>query len=267
MLTATFSCFDGLSESGEFRLWQQGVLSWSDFESGENFKLSPRKTESIRQQIPGARVALEAGIADWFLNRLNSRAKVRVYPHFRDGIRFLDIETTGLGPAAEVTTIAIYSGKRLSVFVEGINLHEFPKILKGAELLVTFNGQRFDLPILRKRFKMGLGLPHLDLLPVAKANGYHGGLKACEKKMKLKRQVGDDLDGREAVRLWKRYQNFNDLEALRLLLAYNCQDALSLERILMRLYNDEMCRHPLFMKMTPGINPDVWEPFRSLTIE
>jgi len=190
MLTATFSCFHGLSESAELRLWQRGVLSWKQFEDSRKDCFSVRKTAGVKQQIREARAALDAGLADWFLNRLKPGFRTRVYPHFIEGVRFLDIETTGLGINAEITTVAVYDGRRLSVFVEGINLHEFPGVLKGAGLLVTFNGQRFDLPMLRKRFKIDLAIPHIDLMPVVKAHGYHGGLKACERKMGLKRGGG-----------------------------------------------------------------------------
>lgn len=258
MLTATFSCFHGLSENAELRLWQRGVLSWNQFEDSQRDWFSARKTAGVKHQIREARAALDAGLADWFLNRLKPGFRTRVYPHFIEGVRFLDIETTGLGDSAEITTVAVYDGSRVSAFIEGINLHAFPRVLKGAELLVTFNGGRFDLPMLRKRFKIDLGIPHLDLMPVVKAHGYHGGLKACEGKMGLKRQVSGDIDGAEAVRLWHRYREFNDTEALRLLIAYNCQDVISLECILRRLYNRDMARHPLFKIIPPSVEPDVW---------
>ncbi len=259
MLTATFSCFHGLSESAELRLWQRGVLSWKQFEDSRKDWFSARKTAGVKQQIREARTALDAGLADWFLNRLKPGFRTRVYPDFKGGIRFLDIETTGLGDKAEVTTVAVYDGRRLSMFIEGLNLHAFPGLLKDAGLLVTFNGGRFDLPMLRKRFKIDLAIPHIDLMPVVKAHGYHGGLKACERKMALKRQVDGDIDGAEAVRLWHRYRKGNDTDALRLLVAYNCQDVVSLEVILRRLYNEDMSRHPLFKKVLSSPEPDVWD--------
>lgn len=259
MLTTTFSCFHGLSESAELRLWQRGVLSWKQFETSRKEWFSARKTAIVKQQIREARAALDAGLADWFLNRLKPGFRTRIYPHFKERVRFLDIETTGLGDSADVTTVAVYDGRRLSVFVEGFNLHAFPAVLKDAGLLVTFNGARFDLPMLRKRFKIDLAIPHIDLMPVVKAHGYHGGLKACERKMGLKRQVDGDVDGAEAVRLWHRYREGNDRDALRLLIAYNCQDVVSLECILRRLYNGDMSRHPLFKKILPSAEPDVWD--------
>ena len=264
MLTATFSLFRGLSESAEGRLWQSGVFSWDQFMLHGDECFSPQKTAAVRDQIPEAHAALSAGLADWFINRLKGAARARIYPHFRDGIRFLDIETTGLGQNDPITTIAVYDGFQLRVFIEGVNLHEFPQALKGAALLVTFNGSRFDLPRLRRRFNIDLAYPHLDLLPVVKSLGYHGGLKACEVKMRLRRQVKEDLNGADAVQLWNRYSCHGDCDALRLLTAYNCQDVLSLESILVKIYNQEMGAYPLFKRMVPTNEPDVWGPFLQL---
>lgn len=264
MLTATFSCFKGLSASAEARLWQSGIFHWSQFPTQKNKWLSTRKTLDVKNQIAEARVALDSGLADWFLNRLQGPAKTRVYPHFKDGLRYIDIETTGLGRDAKITTIAVYDGKTLAVFIQNINLHEFPGILKGAKLLVTFNGARFDLPFLRKCFKLDIQLPHIDLLPVVKKLGYHGGLKKCEKKMGINRQIKDDMTGEDAVMLWKRYAEKEDTEALRCLVSYNCQDAVNLEAILVNTYNLEMQNYPIFRKMVVQDTPDIQQPFQLL---
>ncbi len=264
MLNVCFSIFDGLSTSAEQRLWERGILTWAHFFTAAPVPLSARKAAHVADQIPGAEAALAAGLADWFLNRLSGMSRVRVYPHFRDAIRYLDIETTGLGPDAVITSIAVYDGRRLNVFVQGVNLHDFPRALAGAKLLVTFNGARFDLPILRRSFRLDLAMPHLDLLPVTKAFGYHGGLKARERQMGIKRQLDGDIDGKAAVDLWYRYADHRDMNALARLAAYNCEDVISLESILVRLYNHEMAAHPLFKKVISGPRPDVNEPFDSL---
>jgi hypothetical protein len=56
-----------------------------------------------------------------------------------------------------------------------------------------------------------------------------GGLKNIEKKLGLKRaEEIEDIDGFEAVRLWKRYKK-GDLEALELLKKYNEEDIINLK--------------------------------------
>jgi uncharacterized protein len=265
MLTATFSVFKGLSRRSEMMLWQKGICSWKAFQHiGERALFSPGKRESILIQIEEAQIALRAGLIDWFLNRLESGDKPRAYPHCRDNIRYLDIETTGCSPDSEITTIAVYDGEALHVFIKDMNLHRFPEVLMDAEMLVTFNGIRFDLPFLRKRFGLDLAIPHIDLLAVTKAYGYSGGLKACEKKMGIDRGTLSDADGKEAVRLWQRFSNRRDKDALGKLITYNCMDVLSLEAILIRLYNESMCSWPHFRKYPQPAQPSPKTGFQSL---
>jgi len=265
MLTATFSAFKGLSPRSEMTLWQRGIFSWKEFQIlKEHVPFSRKKTESVLKQINEAEVALRAGLMDWFLNRLANGDKPRLYPHCRDAIRYMDIETTGCTPDSEITSIAVYNGADLHVFVKGTNLHRFPETLADARVLVTFNGGRFDLPILRKRFGLDLALPHIDLLGVTRAYGYSGGLKACEKKMGIDRGSLAGADGREAVRLWECFSKHGDKDALGKLLAYNCMDVLSLETILIRLYNESMRSWPHFRKHPQPVQPSPWENIQSL---
>jgi hypothetical protein len=44
-----------------------------------------------------------------------------------------------------------FNGK-LALFVQGINLREFPAYVARFPLLVTFNGSQFDVPFLRAHF-------------------------------------------------------------------------------------------------------------------
>ena len=241
MLTASFSLFKGLSPSSETALWQRGVFTWKDFRVlADRSPLSPTKRESVLRQIEEAETVLSAGLFDWFLNRLQNADKPRIYPHCRTGIRYIDIETTGYAKSDQITTIAVYDGNTPSAYVKGFNLRHFPEALSGATILVTFNGARFDLPMLRKRFGLDLNLPHIDLLPVTRAYGYTGGLKAIEKKMGIGRGRAKDTDGREAIRLWQRFSDHGDRKALEKLLEYNTLDAVNLEAILVRLYNESM---------------------------
>lgn len=265
MLTATFSAFKGLSSQSEMALWQRGIFFWKEFQIlKEKIPFSQKKTESVLKQIDEAEIALRAGLVDWFLNRLANADKPRVYPHCRNGIRYIDIETTGCSPDSEITSIAVYNGADFHIFVKDMNLHCFPEILVDAKIFVTFNGARFDLPILRKRFGLDLALPHIDLFGVTRAYGYSGGLKACEKKMGIDRGSLAGVDGQEAVQLWQRFSNHGDKDALGKLVAYNCMDVLSLETILIRLYNESMRSWPHFRKHPHPVQPNPWKNFQSL---
>jgi uncharacterized protein YprB with RNaseH-like and TPR domain len=65
-------------------------------------------------------------------------------------------------------------------------------------------------------------------------NNLYGGLKSVERQLGIERQL-KGVDGREAVRLWWRYRNDYDDEALRTLLAYNSEDLLNLKVLRGRL--------------------------------
>ncbi len=248
MLTATFSCFRGLGEGAERRLWQRGCLTWDALERIQRPVLSAGKLNSVREQLAEARAALRGRLADWFLNRLPPVGAIRVLPHCRDAVAFVDIETTGLTADDTVTTVALYDGNAIRVFVNGIDLGEFLAHLAHVRLIVTYNGGRFDLPRLRAHFGIDLTIPHLDLMRVAGACGLKGGLKACEKAVGFVRPEDDAGDGAEAVRLWRRWQT-GDRGALRRLIHYNAHDVLSLESLAVHLYNLSMRPYPLTVTM------------------
>jgi hypothetical protein len=226
-----------LTVSSERRLWGSGCLEWRELLVLDQPSLSTGKLEKVRMQIRQAEVALEAGLADWFLNRLRPPDTIRVLPHFREGAGYLDIETTGLGRRDYVTTVALSVGGRRRCYVRGRNLDELLRDLTDVSLLVTYNGASFDLPRLRSEFRIDLGIPHLDLRPCLEALGYKGGLKRCEELMGIGRSGDEVLTGRDAVELWERYRESGDEELLLRLLRYNLRDVLSLEVLAVKVFN------------------------------
>nr|EGQ40903.1 MAG: hypothetical protein J07AB56_01490 [Candidatus Nanosalinarum sp. J07AB56] len=94
---------------------------------------------------------------------------------------------------------------------------------------MTFNGKRFDVPFLEQRFDMDIDTPHLDLMYPCRSLDLTGGLKKIEKELGVTREL-EDLDGREAIRLWKQYQR-GDQQALEKLVKYNRYDAVNLREI------------------------------------
>jgi uncharacterized protein len=110
---------------------------------------------------------------------------------------------------------------------------EFPEALADVDVLVTFNGTQFDLPVL-KAFFPDLILPplHLDLRFILARLGYRGGLKRLEPLFGIYRapEVAG-LNGFDAVLLWDRFQR-GDLTARKLLLQYNEEDVLNLETLM-----------------------------------
>jgi uncharacterized protein YprB with RNaseH-like and TPR domain len=143
---------------------------------------------------------------------------------------FLDIETTGLsGEYDQVTVIGALGNGKPALFINGINLHEFPDYIAQFPLLITFNGIQFDVPFLRAHFPQArLDQPHIDLRFVLASLGYKGGLKVVESVLGLHRDPAiENVDGFEAVRLWHQYRR-GDRQALETLVLYNLTDVVNL---------------------------------------
>jgi uncharacterized protein YprB with RNaseH-like and TPR domain len=153
-----------------------------------------------------------------------------LYSEFAGRALFLDIETTGLsGEYDEVTLIGALGNGELSLFINGINLEQFPAYIERFPLLVTFNGSQFDVPFLRAHFPDArLDQAHIDLRFVMASLGYKGGLKAVENQLGLHRNPAiQGVDGFEAVRLWHLHRR-GDIGALEKLILYNLTDVANL---------------------------------------
>jgi len=153
---------------------------------------------------------------------------------------FLDIETTGLSPYMNhVTVVGLClgdSGEVVQLVGESISSRRLLEALAQAKTIYTYNGARFDLPFLRCQLGIDLGqqFGHRDLMQDCWRRNLYGGLKAVERRLGIPRRL-KEVDGREAVRLWERYQKRRDHEALRLLLDYNKEDVLNLRSLKERL--------------------------------
>ena len=101
------------------------------------------------------------------------------------------------------------------------------------DLVVTFNGKCFDLPVIYRSFpSISLPSAHIDLRFLLKRVGYRGGLKSIEKQLDISRTEGViGLDGYDAVLLWKAYQ-CGDESALERLIQYNTADIVNLKPLM-----------------------------------
>jgi uncharacterized protein len=149
---------------------------------------------------------------------------------------YLDIETTGLSPAgSEITVIGIHICKGeeenfVQLVGRDIDAGSLLEALDGVQVIHTYNGHRFDLPFIHR--KLGVNLEeiyaHRDLMYDCWRNNLRGGLKSVECQLGIDRDsVG--IDGLEAVRLWWRYVETFDLDALNILLKYNKEDVQNLK--------------------------------------
>lgn len=142
---------------------------------------------------------------------------------------YLDIETFYDGALTVVGLWRPHGG--LSQWVSpDIDSAELLEALSGAQALYTYNGHRFDLPVIHRR--LGLNLRRLfasrDLMYDCWRRGLYGGLKAVERQLGIPRSL-PHLDGRDAMRLWAAYVDRGEEEALELLLRYNREDVENLD--------------------------------------
>jgi len=244
MLKRTYIHLPGVGRRTEAHFWHRGLNTWEDFLgarrlagfSGERFRRLKDQLRESLDQVANAR---------YFAQRLQAGEHWRLFRHFRSRAAYLDIETTGtFWPGLQVTVVGLYDGVEMRQFVHGHNLREFPQALAGLDLLVTFNGTQFDLPVLKSYFP-DLVLPpvHVDLRFLLARLGFRGGLKKIEPSFGIKRpQEVNGMDGYMAVILWERYQR-GDRSALNLLLKYNREDVINLEVLMeegFRLYRERL---------------------------
>jgi uncharacterized protein len=249
MLRHTFCHIPGISAAKERMLWDAGIDSWEALSRVEHLRLPRKLAASLPDHIEQSRVRLEARSPAWFAERLKSAEHWRLFPEFRDSIAYLDIETTGLGYRDSITTIALYDGRSTHTYVRGENLGDFPLDIRRYALIVTYNGKCFDVPFIENQFRIGLTQAHIDLRYVLRSLGYSGGLKACERRFGIDRKDLADVDGYFAVLLWNDFVRSRNRRALETLLAYNVQDVVNLETLLVRAYNLKVSETPFHRRL------------------
>jgi uncharacterized protein YprB with RNaseH-like and TPR domain len=102
---------------------------------------------------------------------------------------------------------------------------------------------------------------HIDLRYILASLGYKGGLKSCETQLGFHRGDLADIDGFFAVLLWYDYLKNKNKKALETLLAYNIQDVLTLEMLMVISYNLKIKDTPFYRNNLPEpVSPE--SPFR-----
>ena len=178
-------------------------------------------------------------------------------------VAWLDTETTGLagGTGTYVFLIGIgavddgdfvltqYFLRHLSAEAE--MLEALRGHLRTFDGLVTFNGARFDLPLLQTRFLLSRvrhdfeNAPHLDVMSLARRlwhrrlGGYSMGLL---EQMVLRVERFLDVPGWMIPSLYVQYLSCGDLDLLEPVFAHNASDLLSL--LSLHGLTGEMLTHP-----------------------
>ena len=245
MLKNSFVHIRGIGVRSEQKIWSCGIHSWDDLLMGECSLFAPVKRDRLKRSIEESHEQLSRFCPEFFGIRMPPAHHWRIFPEFRESIAYLDIETTGLDSSInEVTTIAVYDGTSIFTYVQGQNLFKFEEDIQKFKVLVTYNGKCFDIPFLQRYFGIKLNQVHIDLRYVLKSLGYSGGLKGCERKAGIDRGNLEGVDGYFAVLLWNEYQKNRNVKALETLLAYNIQDVVNLETLMVLSYNLKLKETP-----------------------
>lgn len=249
MLSHSFIHLPGIGTKTEERLWQAGIHNWPQWQDNPPLRLPNSSLPELSDLLHSSMEELKKG-PSFFSARLPANEQWRLFSHFRDRTAYLDIETTGLGQQAEITTIAVYDGSEVHCYVNGRNLADFEKDICNYEILVTYNGKGFDIPVIERSFSIKLNHAHIDLRYILAKLGFKGGLKGCEKQLGIHRGELDGVDGSFAVLLWQDYIHNGNEKALETLLAYNIEDTVNLERLLVEAYNRNVLSTPFGKNLT-----------------
>lgn len=255
MLTSTFCHLPGVGDKKERLLWAEGVLTWGDA------LLVPKSPATWRPILEESLRQFGARNPDYFSSVLSANQQWRLYHDFQDSCAFLDIETTGLGQSADVTTVVVYDGRTIRHYIRGQNLDRLGAELAPYRVVVTYNGKSFDGPILERSLGVRLPPAHIDLRYVLAALGLKGGLKGVERQLRIERPGMEEVDGFVAVMLWHDYRRGN-IKALETLLAYNTLDVLNLHRLVVHAHNANLKKTPFDERrsLPAPVLPEV--PFR-----
>jgi uncharacterized protein YprB with RNaseH-like and TPR domain len=254
VIRSSFRLTPGVGTWLESRLWDAGVRRWDDLpEQGALPAVGPKVGARLREAVARAREALAARDAETLARMLPRAERWRLYAAFAEETGFLDIETDGTD---RITAIGLLDRNGPRVLLDGRDLDAFEEIAAGWKLLGTFNGQAFDVPVLRRRFPRWVApLAHVDLCHLWRRLGHAGGLKALEVAEGLRRPPHlAGLTGLDAIRLWQAFQG-GDAAALRLLCEYNLYDAVHLRTLMDRGYNRMLERLRLPAAPVPVAEP------------
>jgi len=215
----------------ERRFWREGLSTWERFlTTGAVRGIASARKARHDHEIAQASEHFLRNDARYFSKVVPLRYHWRLYEWLRPRAVYLDIETNSFGA---ITVVGLYGQGLYTPLIQGESLTwlRLRDELSRYDLLVTFCGSTFDLPMLRSRFpNLPLVHLHLDLCSAGRQLGYRRGLKTIEHMMGIERSPElQGLTGHDAVQHWNRWRHRRDDDARRLLIAYNQADCVNLE--------------------------------------
>lgn len=241
IIDRSFVHLPGIGQKLERKIWDFGIYDWESCRdaviAGD---LHPTRETEVLEMID--RSIQERDNPHFFEEHLPRAEHWRLFPELFHSVGYLDIETDGRHNNDSMTAASIYDGIHIHTYVRGENLTDLKDDLRNYQLLVTFNGKSFDIPMIEKNLGIKLNNIHIDLMHLFRSMDVTGGLKKIEAQFGVDRGALVGVDGYYAVLLWRYFRNMDDPRALETLLAYNVEDVIHLERLMIIAYNMKLER-------------------------
>ncbi len=222
---------------------EQGIGDWAALLAAAPSLFKGKRLEALTRSLERALERWEARDHAYFWRTLPPDQRWRLTDLFHPDVSYFDIEATGGGapPQSASTAVAfLHRGELLQEWDYSAKRRLLERIQDEAKLLCTYNGIAYDVPFLRQEFGVPLDAPHVDLCPWLKRQGLRGGLKAIQySQAHLRQRLYPDVNGYDAVRLWRLYEQ-GVPEALDALLTYNAEDVLILPGLMVDAYAREL---------------------------
>ena len=217
----------GISDEMEIRYRQNGYCSPGMLIKDAHITSKYRNSDKLQDSIQRFKKACDLELTDVIINMFRVGHRVRVVHDLFSTACFMDIETDSTSINSAITCITTSIDGNVRTFIRGKNLLDFLDVWNDTSVIVTFNGKRFDLPIIVKEFDLSTIPAQVDLMEEGRPYGLHGGLKNIEKHIGYVRK-DSEINGITAVSLWREYTCDKKLAALDELVSYNIEDVESL---------------------------------------
>ncbi|MCA9263847.1 MAG: ribonuclease H-like domain-containing protein [Planctomycetales bacterium] len=229
MITEALLHCPGIGPARFDKLRSLGLRTWYDILERPD-RVPAAWQEALVGECQRCVDALDTSNIDYFVKYLAPSDRWRILDRYLEQTSFFDIETAGLEYDDPITVVACWHRGRLHTFVENQNLDDLLDLLDDVTLLASFNGGSFDVPRVLTAFHIPeLPCPHLDLRWLCYHHGFRGGLKEIKSRLGIARPPDlADADGALAVRLWARWEHFDERGARDLLIRYCASDVLLL---------------------------------------
>lgn len=248
MITEAFHHLPGIGPGRIPHLFKAGIKTWKDvgLEPISIPGIGPKRWQGIHDACRASEKALSEQDFPALVSLLKVDDHWRIINEFFPRLSYFDIETTGLEFDAEITCISCLHKGKLHHFINHWNLEAFLDLLEDVDILVSFNGNSFDVPRVLNWFHIPeLPCAHIDLRPICHRLDYRGGLKIIEQNIGLRRPydlVG--VDGSQAVWLWESWKRMNRRSDLEKLIRYCGADVISLEYVTAKVLESCCCSLP-----------------------